>query len=763
MKKTTLTKSLTFFIALFCAVNFGYGQEIASFSSLQNTGCSGTIASDANIITTGICRGPGIGLNAGGTYNSNNWTTSTTLDSNDYLEWTLTPNSGYQIDLSTMDITYDRSPTGPQMVDIRVDTGSGFTSIFTDASVSDPAEDNNGIDLSSITGITGTITFRLYAFSAGAAGGTFDIEENTATNKGIIINGVVSAVTCAGGTVTWNGTWSGTPDITTEVIIDADYNSAINGNFSACSLTVNAGSTLTVGNNSFIEVEYDVNVDGDLIVETQGNFVQNDDLGTFTVNAGGVARVNKQTPAKAQWYYYTYWSSPVVGEVVGDAFPFAPGDRRFRFIAANYLDADGNDIDDNGDDWQIVSSGDVLAPGVGYAATESRFHIPGGSGTASFEGSFNTGDVPTGISYNAANIAGSWNFIGNPYPGALDFDAFYLANATEVSGAAYLWSQATPPDNSNPGNQEENFSLNDYAIYTFGSGGTAGASTIIPTQYIPSAQGFFIASLPTTSGSVTFTNAMRMADGTSNSQFFKSSNTKKTSTANRLWVNLTSDNGVFNQILVAYVDGATNDDDGFLYDAPKLLTQDYAAALYSTMDSSVKKFAIQGKAASSLNTDEIIKLGFNTNINVATLYTLSLAQFEGDFLNSNPVFLKDNLLNTVHELSASDYTFTSETGEFKDRFEVVFSAASLSTDEVALNSKALKIVELDDDNVQFTTSNNLSIKSVSIFDLLGRQLYDFKGNNTSETYKLSNLSSTIYIAKVKLSNGTTITKKAIKK
>ena len=558
-------------------------------------------------------------------------------------------------------------------------------------------------------------------------------------------------------TVTWNGSWSGARDLTTEVIIASNY-STIAG-FQACSLTVNAGVTLTVNDNSYIEVKHSVVVNGNLVVESSGNFKQNDDLGTFTMN--GLSRVNKTTATKQDWFYYTYWSSPVVGETIADAFPNTDGDRRFWFNAANYLDQGGNDIDDNGDDWTIAAGTDIMQPGVGYAATAGRFHIPGATDIADFEGPFNTGDISTGISNNALNIAGSWNFIGNPYPGAIDFDTFHTANNTVVEGAAYFWSQWSPPVNANQGNQQNNFSLNDYATYTVGSGGVAGASGVIPTQYVPSGQGFFIRGLA--NSPVTFTNAMRMADATSNTQFYRSSNSKnKTiSFANRLWVNLTSDNGVFNQILVAYVDGATNGNDGSSYDAKRLLTGDFPAALYSTIENSDKKFAIQGKAINSLTEDEIVKLGFATNINIATLYTLSIAQLQGDFLNNNTVYLKDNLLSSLHDLSTSDYTFTSETGEFNDRFEIAFSANALSTEDISANANTLKIIELEGDHVQFTASK--AINSVRIFDLLGRQLYQFEGRNTSETYKLSNLSSAIYIAKIELSNGAILTKKAFKK
>ncbi|WJJ97217.1 hypothetical protein [Algibacter luteus] len=559
-------------------------------------------------------------------------------------------------------------------------------------------------------------------------------------------------------TTTWTGTWSnGLPnDLTKNVVINSNYNTTT-GDIMACILTVDAGATLTIGNNSFAEVEHDVTNNGTIVVETQGNFVQNDDAGIFTNN--GTSIVNKQTASKADWFYYTYWSSPVTGETIGSVFPDVDGDRRFWFNAANFVDTDGDDIDDNGDDWQPAYAADAMIPGVGYAATESRFFF-GGSGTASFEGQFNTGDIDVSITLNGANPGINWNFIGNPYPSAVDFDAFHAANATVVDGAAYFWSQFTPHAESNPGNEQSNFSKNDYATYTVGSGGVAGASGVTPTQYIPSAQGFFIPAL--TTGTATFTNAMRMADGTSNSLFFKGSNKSKSSNiANRLWLNLTTENGVFGQILLAYVEGATNGNDGLSYDAPKLVSEDYAAILYSKMDASPMKYVIQGKDINRLNEDEIIKLGFSSTIEDNTAYKLSIAQFEGDFLSSNPIYIKDNFLNELHDLSTSDYTFNSEDGTFNDRFEIVFSNKVLSTNEFDIEPNSLRILEIDDNHVQFTTSS--PIKTIKIFDLLGRQLYELNGNSNQETYNLSSLDNTIFIAKAELLNGATITKKAIKK
>jgi len=81
-------------------------------------------------------------------------------------------------------------------------------------------------------------------------------------------------------------------------------------------------------------------------------------------------------------------------------------------------------------------------------------------------------------------------------------------------------------------------------------------------------------------------------------------------------------------------------------------------------------------------------------------------------------------------------TFKSAFGEFNSRFEIAFTSKALAGNDVQLNTKAFKIVELQDNLVQFNTNNNLTNKAVNIYDLLGRELYQFKGDITSETFKL---------------------------
>lgn len=619
---------------------------------------------------------------------------------------------------------------------------------------------------------------------------------------------------CGLETATWDGAnwnWSGaTPQdtaptilATSNVIIDGNYNTNTGGiqtSFSACNLTINATYTLSIDNGDYVEVQDDIIANGNITVETQGAVVQIDDSGSVT--GTGTITVIKTTAPSDVWYEYTYWSSPVSGITISEGLTDAEPDRRFLFNAENYLDATaeiGNnnatdpgrdDIDDDGNAWQPVTDGTTMDPGVGYASTQSEFSwsIAPGTSNKSFDytfvGSFNNGiyNVPVYRNDSETNDI-NWNLIGNPYPSAIDADLFLAANSVidvnvattkSLDGAIFLWSQNTAPSGTANGNQVLNFSSDDYAIIN-GVGQNAGGEGVIPNRFIPSGQAFFVAlsdaaTVTNVSGNVytanvIFNNAMRVKGASDNSQFFKgsTSKSKSSSISNKLWVNVTSDNGVFNQVLIGYVNGATNSDDGMYFDAPKNLSSSIAALLYTTIEESSKKFAIQGKAPNDLSEGEIISLGFSTHIKMATLYTLSIAQLQGGFLNNNPVYLKDNLLNQTHDLSASDYTFTSEVGEFNSRFQIGFNAQALSTDEFDLDENKLSIVELENDNIQFAVSNNSSIESIAIFDMLGRQMYGLKGQSSSETYKLSNLNNSIFIAKVKLSNGAIITKKAIKK
>ena len=604
----------------------------------------------------------------------------------------------------------------------------------------------------------------------------------------------------------WDGsTWSnGAPDITTLAEINGDYTTAINGSFSACSLIINNTRTLTIDDNTFVEIENNTTVDGALLVNTQGAFVQNNDLATFT-NVSGTSTVTKRTAPAEDWLEYTYWSSPVQGETIGSALSPADSNRRFRFRAENYRDSaaetnnDGilvngfyDDEDDNGNDWLLMGAGDTMLPAVGYAATLSStsFSGPGSQIAHIFTGEFNNGVYPVTIYKNVTETNdNNWNFIGNPYPSAislidfLDENEYSVTNtAGNIDGVIYFWSHQNPPSSTVNGNSQNNFSQSDYAMRNRVAGVAGGDNNgdgIVdmldePDGFIPSGQGFFVSYNETASstlfsnalpegtvneGTVTFRNAMRTTGN--NNQFFRNSNPP--SDANKLWLYLSSDTGVSSQIAIGYVANASDGLDGASYDAVRNLSIGNNTFLYSTIANNSDNFAIQGKAPESLTLDEVITLGLYTTITNPVIYSISISHFEGDFFTNNTIYLKDNFTSVIHDLNASDYSFTSNSGEFRDRFEIVFKTSNLSVDGFNVNENDITIIELQNDNVKFTVPNTLSIKTVKIIDVLGRELYNFRGSENTEIYNLSNLSSAPYIAQITLSNEKVITKKVIKK
>ncbi len=729
------------------AFNSSFGQSIFNNPitdpnpSISNPFVVGQIV-DANIVASGIGRGAGInGANAANRYNARSWNTAA-LDNTAYFEFTLNPNMGYEIDFISFIYTGQASGAGPNAIALR----SSLDAYTSDIGV--PTIAGSTIDLSAMAyqNISGPITFGIYAWGASSAIGTFSINDFT-------FNGIVG-LECPL-TTTWDGTmWTpALPDNTYSIVIDGDYDTATDGgSFDACSLFVNAGNTLAIQGTDYVQVTNDVTIDGTILVASEANFVQLDVASTVTLNGVGTGIVQKTTTPLQAYYSYTYWSSPFVNETlgeVGSGLDLVPVNRVFDYDASNFEDTDTDGFDDNSNDWAIATG--PMIPGKGYAAFAQSSAMPFPQAqTYTFDGQFNNGQITTLVTVSVAAGDPNWNFLGNPYPSGLNAGTFLTHPANVgLDGTIYLWTHNSAPLGANPGPDNLNFSVDDYASYNPGTGGVAAVTGgTAPTGIIASGQGFFIEAL-TSSGVATFNNSMRVTTG--NDDFFRATD--------RVWLNLENDYGAFSQILIGFVEGATIGVDR-LYDGKRLDGGSYIS-FFSIIEDG--HYAIQG--LEELTEEKVIPLGIKNLVSGENEYRISIDNIEG-ILETSEIFLVDNLTNVTHDLNSGAYVFNSEEGIFKERFELLLRPEALSiidnlTDD---STEDLMITKNGDGSLTFTVASNTEIRNIQIFDVLGRQLYDINITEQENQirFKLAELNQVVFIAKATLANGNVLIKKGLK-
>ena len=110
----------------------------------------------------------------------------------------------------------------------------------------------------------------------------------------------------------------------------------------------------------------------------------------------------------------------------------------------------------------------------------------------------------------------------------------------------------------------------------------------------------------------------------------------------------------------------------------------------------------------------------------------------------------------ITDLTQSDYTFTSEAGEFTNRFEIVYENGSvLATDATTKASW-----EVYRDAADFVIrSSEKSIEMMELYDASGRLILSQKGNGKELRFPATGLAEGMYIVKIRLKDGQEFTKK----
>ncbi len=493
----------------------------------------------------------------------------------------------------------------------------------------------------------------------------------------------------------------------------------------ASTLQIDADRLLTVTNGI-------VNSGGTIDIKNKGNLVQ---ITAGIADTGNIKMTRTTRPVNS--YDFVYWGSPVQGNVLSQ-IPSAFY-QTYTWSLSGLL---------NGA-WGYATT---TTPGVGFITRASVQSTP----TAynfEFNGVPNNGNVVVNVnSYdNGATPAASGNtaLLGNPYPSAISAALLVSGNSTILSGTLYFWTALTPF-------AANAYTINDYATWN-ATGGTgvkassdiSGTDTLKPTGKIAAGQGFF-ANIKN-DGNITFTNAMRLRTTTDNGQFFRNADeVQDVAGSARVWLNLKNDTGAFRQLLVGYIEGATNDIDT-AYDGRSVTGN--SIDIYSL--NAGENLVIQGRALPFTDSD-VVPLGYR--VTNAGPYKVEIDETDGLFSGSQGIYLEDTVLGLIHDLKAAPYNFTSEAGTFDSRFILRYTDEVLGVPDTASGSQ-VNIVANDKGFSIY--SGKLDIKQVIVYDLLGRELLSAKADGKMYNTKYVTNATQPVIVKIQLENGAVVMKKVI--
>ncbi|WP_164467016.1 T9SS type A sorting domain-containing protein [Kaistella daneshvariae] len=502
-------------------------------------------------------------------------------------------------------------------------------------------------------------------------------------------------------------------------------------------LTIASGNEkITIGKNYTMVVGGKIEnsaAAANFVVESDANLIQ---ISESAVNVGSIT-VFRDSPMKKN--NYTYWSSPVSGQQLG---AFSPGTNSSRFY--QYMQGTNQFA-------TVTPLSSPFVPGKGYAImAPSAYSL---SSTTVFQGTFvgvpNNGDqIRFTLERGAALPSKGFNMIGNPYPSNIDFDKLYAKNQSAIFQTAYFWTNVDPNRPGSVGGNV-NYSGNGYAIYN-GTGGVfsvqpAGEVGVAPTNIIKVGQGFIIKAKDDANGkTITFDNTMRSTAGESHF-FSKQVNTAK----DRFWLKLTTPARNVNTILIGYINNASND---FEYDFDSPLMVVGSDSFYSILDD--KKLGIQGRKYPLVKSD-IVPLG--TKHFEKGNYTVSLGDHEGIFNEGQAIYLTDLQKNITTNLSEGDYVFSSEAGEFLNRFQIVYGLQNT----LGVDSNVKGGVTVYRDSEDFVVQSGVkNIVSFEVVDMIGRLIIVNKTTNAKEIrLNAGGWVAGIYIIKLTLEDGSSVTKK----
>jgi len=580
--------------------------------------------------------------------------------------------------------------------------------------------------------------------SATLNGSEIGVINSTTYFRAIVQNGACSSVysdfsAVSIGTTVWNGSnWSNgepnDPTITKAIVFTGNYSCSVN--LYGCTMWV------TNGANVVLNTGYNITTIGAISVDPGSTFVMENDSNvlqmTDAVN-NGIVTVNRKSSPLFR-LDYTLWSSPVSGtQKLFDFSPLTsnvlPNNR--RFYTYNTTSNLYTMVDPLQTNFSVGKGYLIRMPNNWISFNGPNSLTPGTNQPERFDGNFignlNNGTINVTGLVDGGSTALRYNTVGNPYPSTIQIPDFISQNQNNIEGSIWLWRKTN-----------DMYNMTSYSTCTVaGCTRNNGHTFYFDDNLISVGQGFMVKVKPNKS-SIVFTNSMRRGENVD--QFFR------TTEKNRFWMDLTSSSGVkFGQYMLAYIPNATNGYDNG-YDG--VYFNDSQTALTSIVNGN--ELTINAK--SNFNVNDITPLQFRTDSGDS--YTISINRTEGVFSQNQDILIRDNQLGIIQSLKSSNYSFSSATGVFQNRFDILYQNTALSTNNSKFTENSVVVYKKD--GLLNINAGSVIIDNIKVFDIRGQLLFEKKDVNAAQTtFNTNEMGSQVLIVQITSLDQIVVSKKVV--
>ncbi|WP_290864690.1 T9SS type A sorting domain-containing protein [Flavobacterium sp.] len=410
-------------------------------------------------------------------------------------------------------------------------------------------------------------------------------------------------------------------------------------------------------------------------------------------------------------------------------------------------------------DWVSVGSASTINPGEGFT-------MKGSSGTDAttvggvqnnsdgkhqrydFRGKPNDGTISIPV------LAGEWTLTGNPYPSAIDLQAFLIAELN-CTGTAYFWEQDKMVNSHYLADYKGGYgaysSANIYVpapFYSYDGEGNQISGTDVryggdyKRKYAPVGQGFMVEGL--VNGNVQMKNSYRkfVKENTANNSEFARIKNGKTAAATtvdlpQIRFNILLNNGPVSPMVLAFdptsTDGVDRADSSSPNESP--------ANSYFVIDGN--EYIIE---VMPFDIDKKIPIGFRNNAEVNYKITVNEMINLPEVTN---VYLHDKTTDLYHDIKNSLYDVTLPAGTYNTRYEITFKNGALGVGDTENQGF---LIQQDNVNKKIIIKNpsQIELANCSLYDVVGKLVFnkDKLGTQTTYTFSTNDLSNGIYIVKL---------------